>query len=119
MSLSVFLSQPSFVNVNEKESNTAEKDTGSTEVVASFVTKTNIDVTGNRNSKTIRNCLRTLNKSPGSGKVSGTDFFINVHFERIIVASSEYPIDPNKHDIALVTLAREAIPTGRSKWTET
>ena len=48
-----------------------------------------------------------MGESPSSCKVSRPDFFIDVHLQRVIVASAKDSENPSKHDVAVVAALNE------------
>ena len=48
--------------------------------------------------------LGALDVAPGTGKVSSPDLLVHIHLERVVVATKEDAIDPDKYHIALVPL---------------
>ena len=43
-----------------------------------------------------------LGEAPSTSKISCSNFFVDVHFERVSVASITDAVDPAKHDISAV-----------------
>ena len=50
----------------------------------------------------VRHGHRELGKPPGPRKISGPDFFVDVHLQRVAVASAKDPVDPDEQDVAVV-----------------
>ena len=97
------------MNINERESDTAQEDTGGAEVVSSSAVSASVDVSCQRYSKHVGQSLATLDVSPGSGEVPRSHLLEDKHLEGVLVAGKEEAVDPDKHQISAVSWTRNLI----------